>query len=83
MNEAVLGSQCLGCKGWLAPDMIELLEQTAPKLLQAMSCLVVDCQRAEIYLIDYTEAIPAFMIHCRGHIPRCEGNMISRQRGPK
>lgn len=80
MNEAVLGSQCFGCKGWLALDMIELLEQTEPELLQAMSRLVVDCQRCEIYLTDCSEITPAFTVHCRGIIPSCEGSMLTRQK---
>lgn len=79
MNEAVLGSQRFGAENWFALDLIELLEQTRPEILQAMARLVVDPQRCEIYLLDHTDVIPAFLVHCRGKIPLCGGNMSWRQ----
>jgi hypothetical protein len=79
INETILGRQELGAAGWLAFDMIEHLAAARPKLLGAMAHMVVDPQKSEIYLLDYTEEQPAFIVHCRGKIPCCQGNAAKRR----
>ena len=64
INEAVLGPQGLGAEGWRAADLIELLQEIAPQLLPAMAHLEVTTQRRGIYLLEYSEEIAAFWVHC-------------------
>jgi hypothetical protein len=64
INEAVLGPQDLGAEGWWATDLIELLQETAPQLLLTLAHLHVTTQRRGIYLLDYSEDIAAFWMHC-------------------
>lgn len=82
INEAVLGHQGLGAEGWRAEDLIEWLQHTAPQLLQAKACLEVTSQRKGIYLLERSEAIPAFWVHCGEageKMPPFRGNMTARQ----
>ena len=79
MNEDILGPQELGSTGWIALDMIEHLESTRTKLLEAMARLAVTPQKSEIYLLDYSQELPAFTIHCRGKIPCSQGNAETRR----
>ena len=79
MNEDVLGTQSFGAEGWLVLDVIDLLEQTTPELLQVMARIVVNPQKCEIYLLDHSEQVPAVVIHCRGKIPSGRGSMTLRQ----
>jgi hypothetical protein len=79
INEAVLGSQSLGAEGWSSLGLIELLECTQSELLQTIAYMVIDTQKCEIYLPEYATQMPAFFIHCRGKIPCCKGNVITRQ----
>jgi hypothetical protein len=80
INEDLLGPQLLGADGWSSLDVIEMLEHTAPDLLQAMAKLVVDTQKSEIYLIEHGEEIPAILVHCRGKVPIYKGNEAVRRR---
>lgn len=79
INEDILGSQELGSAGWFALDMIEHLELTHSDLLEATAHMVVNTQKCEIYLLEYNEEMPAFVIHCRGKIPDCLGNVEKRR----
>jgi hypothetical protein len=79
MNETVIGQQELGAAGWLAFDMIEHLASTHPELLESMAHMIVNPQKSEIYLLDYAEEQPAFIVHCRGKIPCCQGNAETRR----
>jgi hypothetical protein len=79
MNEELLGPQKLGARGWLALDMIEQLESTQPELLRTMAHIVVDTQKSEIYLLEHDEELPAFLIHCRGRLPGCQGDAKTRR----
>ncbi|MBE3561417.1 MAG: hypothetical protein IMW89_19675 [Ktedonobacteraceae bacterium] len=79
LNESLLGVQPLGAEGWLATDVIEFLEQSSPALLQEMASLVIDPQKSELYLLNYSQQEPAIIVHCRGRIPCCKGNMHLRQ----
>ena len=79
INEDVLGEQELGGTGWLALDMIDYLEVMHPELLETTVHMVVNMQKSEIYLLDYSEEVPAFMVHCRGKIPCCQGNAEKRR----
>jgi heme-degrading monooxygenase HmoA len=82
IKEAVLGPQRLGAEGWQAADLIELLQHTAPQLLQARVRLEVTGQRKGIYLLERSEQIPAFWVHCGEageEMPPARGNMTARQ----
>lgn len=80
INEIVLGHQEWGYEGWTTEGIIDLFEKTRPALLQAMARLIIDIQRCEIYLPKQAEHIPAFLIHCRGKIPCCQGNVAARKK---
>ena len=82
MNEAVLGLQPLGAEGWRALDLIELLQHTAPELLHEESRLEVTTQRRGIYLLELSEQLPAFWLHCGEEgekMPDYRGGLASRQ----
>jgi hypothetical protein len=79
INETMLGQQELGAGGWLAFDIIEYLASTHPELLGTMAHMVVDPQKSEIYLQDGLEEQPAFIVHCRGKLPCCQGNATTRR----
>jgi hypothetical protein len=79
INEAVLGPQSRGAEGWTSQEVIEMLEDAAPELLQAMAQLVIDTQKTEIYLIEHSEEIPAILVHCRGRLPRTRRKTGSKQ----
>jgi hypothetical protein len=66
INEEVLGLQTLGAEGWRVADLIELLQNTAPGLLQATARLEVTAQRKGIYLLERSEEMPAFWVSCGG-----------------
>jgi hypothetical protein len=69
INEDVLGFQSLGTGLWRPLDLIDLLQNTSPEMLQMMVSLNIDEQRSAIYALDYSEVIPALTIHCRGKVP--------------
>ncbi|HZO75005.1 MAG TPA: hypothetical protein VFB60_22550 [Ktedonobacteraceae bacterium] len=79
INEIVLGHQKWGAEGWTSEGIIDLFEKTCPVLLQEMARLFIDIQRCEIYLPKYAERVPAFLIHCRGKIPCCQGDVTARK----
>jgi hypothetical protein len=79
MDETVIGQQELGAAGWLALDMIEHLASTRPELLEATAHMIVNPQKSEIYLLDYAEEHPAFIVHCHGKIPCCQGSAETRR----
>ncbi len=82
INEEILGSQSLGAEGWRAEDLIELLQNTSPQLLQAKARLEVTAQRKGIYLLERSEEVPAFWVYC-GEMgektPSFRGDMATRQ----
>lgn len=77
INEELLGSRNLdaGCR--TALDLIEVLERISPDLLLAEARLVVDSQKSDIYLVDYSEVVPALVVHCRGRLPLYEPHILS------
>jgi len=82
INEAILGPQTLGAEGWRAADLIELLQNTSPQLLQAKARLEVTAQRKGIYLLERSEEVPAFWVYCGvmgEKIPPYRGDMATRQ----
>ena len=82
INEALLGSQGLGAEGWQAVDLIELLQEIAPQLLPALARLEVTLQRRGIYLLDSSEDIAAFWVHCGEdgeRMPVYQGNLALRR----
>ncbi len=82
INEQVLGPQSLGAAGWTATDLIEFLESTAPHVLQTRARLEKNAQRKGIYLLEVSEEIPAFWIHCAEvgeKMPAYRGNKATRQ----
>lgn len=62
MNEEVLGPQDVGTEGWRARELIVLLQNTAPALLQEEARLEVTLQRRGIYLLKCSEEMPAFWV---------------------
>jgi hypothetical protein len=82
INEALLGPQDVGAEGWQATDLIELLQEVAPQMLPALARLEVTVQRRAIYLLDSSEEVAAFWLHCGGdgeRIPVCQGNLALRR----
>lgn len=82
INEEILGPQSLGADGWKAPDIIELLQSTAAQVLQERARLEVNMQRKGIYLIERSEEIPGFWIHCGEDgekMPASQGNLAVRR----
>ncbi len=69
VNQELLAISIDSTQGWSADEIIEYLEQTNPTTLHKMARLVVDLQCSEIYLVEESEATPAFIVHCRGKIP--------------
>ncbi len=69
INQDLLAISNDGTQGWSANEIIAYLEQTNPAILDSMARLVIDLQCSEIYLIERSESIPAFLVHCRGKIP--------------
>jgi hypothetical protein len=65
INEEILGPQTLGAEGWKAGDLIELLENTSPQLLQTKARLEVNPQQKGIYLLEHSEEVPAFWVYFR------------------
>lgn len=79
INEHVLGPQLYGAQGWVATDLIDMLQRTQPELLTAPAHMVIDLQRTEIYLLTASTEQCAFQIHCRGKMPDCLGSIAARQ----
>ncbi len=79
INEALLGPQSRGAEGWTSLDVIEILQDTVPELLQAAARLVIDTQKSEIYLLEHSEEIPASLVHCRGRLPKSRRNTGAEQ----
>jgi hypothetical protein len=80
-NIVVLNREALGpyefCEErWTALEVIELLEQTMPHLLEARAHLIIDGQRCEIDLpFESGEEQPVLWIFCRGRMPAHTGNI--------
>jgi hypothetical protein len=82
INEEMLGPQHLGASGWRAADLIEMLQETAPQLLQTLARLEVTSQHRAIYLLDYSEERAAFWVHCGEdgeRMPVSQGNQAVRR----
>ena len=69
VNQELLAIAGDSARGWLVSEIIGYLEQTNSAVLHKMARLVIDPQCSEIYLIEQSEAMPAFIVHCRGKIP--------------
>jgi hypothetical protein len=82
INEELIGTQQFGADGWSAFDLIEMLEETAPHLLRIPALLIINPQKSELYLLDYSEEIPAMIVHSRGKLPPLQGGMILRKTRP-
>lgn len=50
-------------------EVLQMLQERAPHLLQAPARLVIDDQRSEIYLLEVSEVVPAFWVYCEGNLP--------------
>lgn len=82
INEEILGPQPLGAEGWEAADLIELLQNTSPQLLQTKARLEVNAQRKGIYLLEHSEEVPAFWVYCGemgGKASPYRGDMATRR----
>jgi len=75
LNEQILGYLGFCSESWRTQEMLELLEDAAPDLLQEHAHLVIDEQRSEIYLVNRAEHIAALWLHCQGRIPQLTGNI--------
>lgn len=69
VNQELMPMAGSSASGWSVSEIIEYLEQRNPVTLSQMARLVVDLQCSEIYLVEQSEATPAFIVHCRGKIP--------------
>lgn len=77
LDEVQLGPQGFRATGWTALDLIDQLQKTCPDLLEAQARLVLDAQQCAIYLIDISEELPAFHIHCRGRVLFPTGEIVN------
>jgi hypothetical protein len=80
INEALLGPQRFGSEGWTAPELVEMLQESNPSLLQIDAQLVIDSQRSEILLLHISDEQPAVFVHCRGKIPARRGDTMAYSR---
>lgn len=78
INEALLGTQRFGSEGWIAQDLIEMLQHTHPTLLHQQAQIIIDSQKSEIFLPEFSIQQPALLIHCRGKLPISKGNVEMR-----
>jgi hypothetical protein len=76
INEAVLGRQTFEAQGWTADEIIELFENQAPHLLHKKARMMIDQCRCAIHLPEYSEELPAFLLHCRGKLPPHRGESM-------
>lgn len=60
-------------------DMLGMLRQQAPSLLQAPAHLVVDQAQSAIYLVEQSEDVPAFWVYCGGCTPAQRARQQERQ----
>ncbi len=68
-NEAVLPELAHTGEPLTPTQMLDLLQVSAPHLLQAQARLIVDDQKSEIYLLTIPEEQPAFRLYCGGRSP--------------
>jgi hypothetical protein len=66
MNQAVLDLTDVSKGDCTAEQALEQLQVHAPHLLQERACLLIDEKQAisNIYLLDRSEALPAFQLYC-------------------
>ena len=77
LDEVVLGPQGFRATGWTALDLIDQLQKSRSDLLKAQARLILDAQQCAIYLIDVSEELPAFHIHCRGRVLFPTGEVVN------
>ena len=65
LNEEVIGPQCPRTGECTPSGLLELLQSNAPQMLSAPAQLVLDAQERVIYLVEQSQQVPAFWIHCR------------------
>jgi hypothetical protein len=64
-NEEVLGPQSLQKQRCTPLELIERVQSSVPKLLEAPALLVVDAQERAIYLVEQSQHTPAFWLRYR------------------
>lgn len=79
LNEEVIGPQCPKTGDCTLSGLLELLQSNAPHMLSAPAQLVVDAQESVIYLVEQSQQVPAFWIHCREHTPEEEIASLRRE----
>ena len=75
INSRVLGLPETEQDAWTALEVIEILQNLAPHLLEMMAQLTIDEQQCAIYVPDLSEQESACTLHCRGRIPKHTGNL--------
>ncbi len=65
INKEVIGPQCPKTGECTPSGLLELLQSNAPHMLDAPARLVIDAQERGIYLVEQSQHMPAFRIHCR------------------
>jgi hypothetical protein len=80
INENILGPQAHGAEGWVAEEMIEMLEQVQPDILEEPAILMIDMQRSEIYIPKHSRIEPGIRVFCRGKLPECRNNTAKLQK---
>ncbi|GCE23335.1 hypothetical protein [Dictyobacter kobayashii] len=62
---------------WTAEEVIEILQNHDPHLLQAMAYMVIDAHESNIYLGEYTQGKRVLQLHCHGRIPKHTGDLTN------
>lgn len=77
-NRTILGDPafCPDCQ--TTSEVMAWLQQREPGFLEKNAHLVIDAQQCAIYLIESSEKIPAYWIHCRGKMPTQTEERCSR-----
>ena len=79
LNEEVIGPQCPKTGECTPSGLLELLQSNAPQMLSAPAQLVLDAQERVIYLVEQSQEVPAFWIHCRERTQEEEITSLRRE----
>ena len=80
INETVLGHQYYWSGACVPSRVLGLLQTNAPRLLHTPAQLVIDAQKSEIYLVEWSKEAPAFWIYCGGCTPSQRAKQMLRAR---
>lgn len=69
VNKALIGPLPVAAYSSVSSEIIRILRDAAPEVLEAPARLEVDAQKSEIYLLEHSEDIPAFYVRYKERIP--------------